>query len=292
MRYDRAMRLSAMRRSFVRRTFAVLLASAALAALAVLPASAETLRIGGTGSALGMMKLLADEFEKLNPDVAVKIYPSLGSTGAVRGLAEGALDIAITGRQLKLDELKHGLTIFGYAQTPLAAATRTTSSLRGITAQELSRIYSGETTRWPDGRRIRLVLRPAAETDVEIVRSLSPEMSRAMDAAYGRPGMLVAATDRDCSEAIEAADGTLGFITLTQFMTERPRIRLLSLNSVEPTVQNMASGKYPLSKTLYAVTKASPSRTAARFIAFLRSTEARRIIGQTGNRALPSPEGR
>lgn len=278
-----------MKPSFIRRTCAVLLAAAALVALSPFPSTAETLRIGGTGSALGTMKLLSDEFERLNPDVAVKIYPSLGSTGAVRALAGGTLDIAITGRPLMLEELKHGLTIFGYAQTPLAAATRRTSSVRGITTQELARIYSGETTSWPDGRRIRLVLRPASDADAKIMRSISPDVSRALDAAYGRPGMLIAATDRDCSAAIEAADGTLGFITLTQFMTERPRISLLSLNTIEPTVRNMAAGTYPLSKTLYAVTKASPAPLAARFIGFLRSKEARRIIQQTGNLLIPSP---
>lgn len=290
MRYDSPMLRHRLKKLLFRRIGPALLL--ALCVLQARDAAAETLRIGGTGAALGAMKLIAYAFEQTRADVSVKIYPSMGSSGAVRALVEGSLDIALSSRPLKLDELKHGLMISGYARTPLAAATRSTPSARELTVPELVRIYSGRTTAWPDGKRIRLVLRPTSDSDVESIRSISPEMSSSLDAAYERPGMFIAATDQDCAAAIEASDGTLGFITLSQFMTERPRVRLISLNRVEPSVRNLAAGKYPLSKSLFAVTKASPSPLVSDFMSFLRSAPARKIIEESGSLPLLSPDNR
>jgi hypothetical protein len=75
---------------FIRRSWlascvaaATLLAATALVAQADAQA-AETLRIGGTGSALGGMQRLADAFMADNPDVRVVVLPSLGSAAASR----------------------------------------------------------------------------------------------------------------------------------------------------------------------------------------------------------------
>lgn len=51
-------------------------------------------RIGGSGTDLGTMKLVAKELMQSHPEVSVEILPSLGSGGAVRAVAAGRLDIA------------------------------------------------------------------------------------------------------------------------------------------------------------------------------------------------------
>ena len=62
--------------------------------LGVTAQAAETrLRIGGTGAALGVMSRLAAAFAEQEPGVAVEVLPSLGSSGGIRALGEGAIDI-------------------------------------------------------------------------------------------------------------------------------------------------------------------------------------------------------
>jgi ABC-type phosphate transport system substrate-binding protein len=53
------------------------------------PALAETVRISGTGGAIGGMRLLAEAFRKAEPGVDVFILPSLGSSGGIRAVLAG-----------------------------------------------------------------------------------------------------------------------------------------------------------------------------------------------------------
>jgi len=54
---------------------------------------------------------------------------------------------------------------------------------------------------WPDGTRIRVVLRPVGDSDSDMVRSLSPEVKQAKTEVEKRPGMLFAVTDQESAES-------------------------------------------------------------------------------------------
>jgi len=54
-------------------------------------AQAETLRISGTGVALGGIILLGDAFEAENPGTTIEVLPSLGSSGGIKALPGACL---------------------------------------------------------------------------------------------------------------------------------------------------------------------------------------------------------
>jgi phosphate transport system substrate-binding protein len=251
--------------------------------------AAEVVRVTGTGTALGAMRRVAAAFEKASPDATVRILPSLGSSGAVKAVADGAIDLALTGRPLKADERAAGLVALPYARSPFVFAAGPRVGVAGITAEEAVRIYRGDLTTWPDGERIRLVLRPRTDVDTALVAALSPAMGAAMDAALAREGMLVAATNQDCHEILVRTPGSVGPSSLTQIVTEDPSLHALAWNGVEPTLENFAAGRYPLEKTLYAVLRTPPSPALRRFLTFLSSREARLVLREAGNLPVPLP---
>jgi phosphate transport system substrate-binding protein len=269
-----------------------LLAIALLSTTSPAPAGAavlEPLRISGTGSSLGALRQLAEAFEKAHPDQPVRIFPSVGSSGAIKAVADGALDIGISGRPLQPAEQAGGLLALAYARTPFVFAVGPRVGATGLTAAELARIYRGEVSAWPDGERIRLVLRPRTDVDTLYVRSISGELDAAMEVALGREGLLMAATNQDCNDALNHTPGSLGPSTLTQLLTENRPIRALAWNGVAPTLEHLASGAYPLSKPLRLVVRTSPSAAVRRFIAFLGTPTAARILERTGNLPLALP---
>ena len=128
-------------------------------------AQAETIvRIGGTGSGLPAMRLLATAYSKTHPDVSIKVVPSLGSGGGIAALAKGALDLAISARPLKDTELSLGARAVEYARTPLVFAVHKDVPKTNLTSDEVLAIYAGKTRTWSDGTRIRLILRPMSDS--------------------------------------------------------------------------------------------------------------------------------
>lgn len=68
-------------------------------------ALAQTITVGGTGSAAPIIQKLAEAYRKNEPASAVTyVLPPLGSSGAVRALIAGRADPAVIGRPLSPDE--------------------------------------------------------------------------------------------------------------------------------------------------------------------------------------------
>lgn len=244
------------------------------------------MRLSGTGTALGAMRQLAAAFSAAHPGDRVEVLPSVGSAGALKAVAEGALDVAFSGRPLDARERALGLVERAYARTPFLFAVGKRAGVTAVTLGEVVRIYRGEMERWPNGERVRLVLRPRTDADTRLLRAVSPEMAQAVEASFGREGMLVAATNQECDAILAHTPGAVGPSTLTQLLTEAPSLTPLALDGVAPTAANLASGAYPLAKTLFVVVGAHPAERARHFVAYLGSPEARRILERTGNLPL------
>jgi phosphate transport system substrate-binding protein len=245
--------------------------------------AAEEIKIGGTGNALGTMRLLGDAFRKQNPDMQVTVLPSLGTSGAVKAIPKGALDIGLSSRPLTEEERKSGAIAVEYARSPMVFAVSAKTRVRALTLDQLADIYSGRMANWPDGSQIRPVLRQAGDDTTEMIRHMSPALDKALSAAEQRPGMPFATTDQEAADKTESIPGALGVMTLSLINSENRQFRALTLNGVEPTVGNAASGKYPHAKGFFLITRPDPSAAVKRFIAFMQSPAGREILIHSGN---------
>lgn len=263
------------------RSIASPLAAALL--LAGLPARGEELRISGTGSALGTMARVARAFEQASPGVQVRVLPSLGTSGAVKAVAAGALDVGLSGRALTAEEGALGVVGVEVARSPYVFAVGPRARVTRTSAEEIARIFRGEQTSWPGGERIRLVLRPATDADVLFLRRLSPALDAALGAALARPGMLLATTNQESDALVGRTPGALGLTTLAQLTTDPRGLTPLAWEGADPTLANLAAGTYPLWKPLILVLGTAPAPAARRLLRFLASPEGQRILEQAGN---------
>lgn len=265
---------------------------AALTLSPLLVSAEEILRIAGTGATLASMRIVGQAFEKTNPGTRVKVLPSIGSTGGIKGVVENAIDIGLSSRPLRERERTSALSVHLYAKTPFMPVVNNTVKASGLRTEELVRMYRGKIEKWADGRKIRIILRPAADADTELLKNISPEMKGAVEAALSRPGSLVANTDQDCADRIEKTPGALGFLTLTQVTSERRQVRVLSYNGVPPSLKTLSKGTYPLVKPLYLVTKSKPPERVRKFIKFLQSPKGLNLLEQSGNLPVRAHPGR
>ena len=245
-------------------------------------AQTEAFRIGGTGGALATLQLLADAYSQIHPEVEITVLPSLGSGGGIKALLAGAIQIAVSSRPLKNTETKLGAIAFEYGRTAFVFAVGRDTAVDSVTTQEVAAIYSGAREHWPDGTKIRLVLRPVGDSDSEMVRSISPEVREAKTLAEKRPGMLFAVTDQETANNLEKIPGAFGPSTLAQIITEQRALKPLRFNGIEPSTETVGNGSYPLYKPLFIVTRPDTSAAAQQFISFIRSTAGHEILAQTG----------
>jgi phosphate transport system substrate-binding protein len=59
---------------------------------------AETVKVGGSGTAVGVMHSIGLAFMKQRPEIRIDLVPGLGSGGGKKALMGGALDLAVTAR--------------------------------------------------------------------------------------------------------------------------------------------------------------------------------------------------
>lgn len=122
----------------------VALAAAIAVALAPQTSLADSMRVSGTGSAIGTMRLMAQEFAKSGARTEVNVLPAIGSGGAIKAVLAGALEIALTSRPLTRDERERGAVEVEYARTPFLFATSAANPAVNVTRAELAELYSGK----------------------------------------------------------------------------------------------------------------------------------------------------
>jgi phosphate transport system substrate-binding protein len=254
------------------------MAAALLAAPAILRASPPMIRIGGTGAALGGMKLLGDQLVANGHGLRVHLVTDLGTIGGIRALVAGILDLSVAARPITAAEAAQGLVDRSYASTPLALATHPSTEVTDLTLADAVAMIGGTRATWPDGTPVRVSRRPAKDTDMKILAGLSPAMAEAVAALTRRPGLATASSDHDQVTALEAARGSFGAIALSLVRTEQRAVTLLRLDGRAPDAAD-----WPMHKPLHAVTRAAPSAAVQDFLAQLTNAQTAALLSPLGH---------
>jgi phosphate transport system permease protein len=98
-----------------------------------------------------------------------------------------------------------------------------------------------------------------------------------------REGALIVDADSGVCEEVGATPGALGFMSLS-VMDET--VRPVALNGVEPTLENVANGTYPVAQTLYMVTHGETTDVKEAWIDFVQSDEGQAVVREAGFRPL------
>lgn len=259
----------------------VLLLTLILFPFTLVHAEEKTIRISGNGGQISVMTEMAKAFKKKFPDINILlITPPLGSTGGIKAVVEGALDLGLSARNLKDNEKGQGLIMVEYGITPFVFVVRPENPIPYISLKEVTDIYSGTKTQWPDGTAIRVVLRPPTDSHTSILKGISKEMADAWDKVYARKGMIMAATDDENADFLEKTPSSFGALGLCQIIMEKRKLKVLSLNGVRPSVKTISDGRYQFSSHLYLVKGHKSSPLSQRFIDFVLSTEGKKLLGK------------
>lgn len=107
-----------------------------------------TVKLAGSTSVAPVVKVIAEKYEELNPDVDVQVSEG-GSSAGMTSAIEGVCDIGMASRDLKDSEIEKGLTSETVAIDGIAVIVNKNNSLGAtLTSEQIKGIYTGEITKW------------------------------------------------------------------------------------------------------------------------------------------------
>ena len=98
-------------------------------------------------------------------------------------------------------------------------------------------------------------------------------------------GVKVMPRSGDMAKELAATVGAVGMTTATVVEQSRGQIKVVSLNGIIPSADNVERKTYMLTRDSLLVTKAMPPPTVARFVEFVRSPAGATVI--VANGAVP-----
>ena len=258
----------------------------------------------GSDTLNNLMTLWAEGFKKVYPNVNVQIEGK-GSSTAPPALIEATAQLGPMSRAMKSKETDEFEKKFGYKPTPirtsldsLAVFVNKDNPIQGLNIQQVDALFSKnrkcgatlDTATWGDlglsdnwtSAPISLYGRNSASGTYGFFKKVALCKGDYKDTVKEQPGS--ASVVQGVSEDRKGA-GYSGIGYTTSGVRAIPLVKEGS-DYVEPTYENVASGKYPLSRFLLVYVNKEPNKAldplTKEFLKFVLSKEGQEIVVKDG----------
>ncbi len=233
-----------------------------------------TITEAGSTTVQPLAEKLAAAFKEKNPDVTVTIQG--GGTGVgIKSAADGTVDIGAASRELNPDEpklVKHLL-----AKDGIAIVVNPSNPVTGLTKDQIIKVFAGEITNWSEvggsSGTITVVAREEGSGTRGAFQDMVMGKTLITDKAILQPSNGALRT------SVSTTPLAIGFLSLAYIDST---VKPLEVNGVAPTQENCKSGKYPIVRPLYFLTKEQPTGLVKAFIDFCTSSAGQKIVQDEG----------
>ncbi len=240
-----------------------------------------TVKISGSGTCMPLLKVLAPDFKRVEPDVRLEFLPSVHSSGGIKGTAGGLLDVGAVSRALKAGERKHDLVYHCLSDDALAVAAHRGTGTTSVTTKQLQEVYRGRITNWRQlgGSNLRITVLDRNEDESAKLVLRQYVLGKDLKIA---PSAIHLYYEPDMVDGLLGTPGAIGYLSYGLARTRRLDIDILEIDGVEPSVQSVTDGSYKMVRELAVVTKKRPSAAAARYVEYLTSRRAATVMARYG----------
>ena len=203
----------------------------------------------------------------------------VGSGAGIEAVTSGTADIGNSSRNLKDEEKSKGAVENVVAIDGIAVCVDPANTVEGLTKEQLSGIYLGETTNWSE-------VGGADAPIIVIGREAGSGTRGAFEELLDVADKCAYANELDSTGAVMAkvasTPGAIGYVSLD---VVDDSVKALPLEGVEPTAENIKAGKYFLSRPFVMATKgeiSEQSELVQTWFDFVLGEEGQSVAAQVG----------
>jgi phosphate transport system substrate-binding protein len=244
--------------------------------------------ISGSSTVMPLAELAAEEFNLLQGGYHVSV--TSGGTGVgITDVAEGRSDIAMASREIepeerqryespdrKFEEFSVGFDAICLVVSPDIYDSGVTS----LSKEQVKEIYTGEIANWdelggPDMEIFAIDRKSGSGT-----RDTFNEVILGSKEAEAPGVSMEASESSEVKTAIIGSDNAIGYVGYSYVLHGDTRV--ISLDGIQPTIENIKKGTYPLARRLYFDTLGDPKPGALAFLNYMQSPEGQKIATENG----------
>lgn len=240
--------------------------------------------ITGSGSSalLPLVKDAAEKFKATNKDVTITLNAGGSGTG-LKQVSDGSVDMGNSDvpAETKLDKEKADkLEDHKVAVMTVATIINKDVGVKNLTRQQLQDIFTAKVTNWKD----------VGGQDMPIVLVTRPKTSgtRALFQKYAINGAEEAdnkSLETDNSgilvQSVSQNPGAIGYVALP-YLLNNDSVGVVSIDGVEPTLENTYNGKYSVWGYEHIYTSKDPKPAVKAFIEYITGAEYGKRIEELG----------
>lgn len=251
---------------------------------------AHSLQIKGSDTMVNLGQAWAEEYMKARPDVSVAVTGGGSGTG-IAALLSRTCDIAELSRELKPEELamarRKGLDPrqITVALDGLAVVVHPANPLSKLTMDQLAAVFSGTVSNWKEigGADLPIVVLSRevnSGTHVYFKEHVLRGNQRDSRVEFAANALLLPSSQAIADEVAQNP-GAIGYYGMGYIS---PREKALAVArddaspAVEPSIENVISQAYPISRPLLMVTREEPRGLVADFLDFVLGPEGQQLV--------------
>jgi phosphate transport system substrate-binding protein len=248
----------------------------------------QTIKISGSTTVLPIIQKAADEYMASHPDADIQVSGG-GSGVGIQAIGTKTVDIGMSSREVTKAEMAKypAFVVTSVAQDGIAVVVNPANEIQYITLDQIKDIYLGKITKWTQITGANV---PNTNNQIVIIGRDSASGTRAyfdetiLSKATPTKTMLEKNSNGAVLQTIAQTPGSIGYVSIG-FVSRDVKALPIWYNYdkiISPTLENVNSKTYPVSRDLYVITNGQPTGLTGDFIKYILSPEGQKIVAEEG----------
>ncbi|MGF1681524.1 phosphate ABC transporter substrate-binding protein [Photobacterium minamisatsumaniensis] len=245
----------------------------------------ETVTVTGSTSVSHVVEILAETYSTEHNNTLIAVQ-GIGSSAGIAAVKRDVADVGMSSRYLKVEEIKPDVQTVTIAHDGIALVVSKDNPVDNLTKEQVSKIYHGEINNWKDvggpDLKMAVVSRENASGSRFSFEDYMGLTQQIKDKTVSdiNPQVLVVNTNGTVKSLVSRNKHAIGYVSLGSIDDS---VKALSFNGVSPTLENLESGKYKISRPFLMLYKEKKLKDSAKeFLDYVMSTSGQNIIEERG----------